>query len=180
MRKQSHPSRFCGVGHVRGHCPLGRGGKGARLASRGIWEASALRVTELGALRCVEPVPCESPIRVPCESPIRVPCESPSPVLYDVSSQYPASHRAQPNRGVSIRRAYCTQLHSLEWPPQALIYSLTVYPSSASPASAPPSTSPIVLFLARYPPRFTPLRLYPPLSSSVASEAYIHPYAFVS
>ena len=61
-----------------------------------------------------------------------------------------------------------------------LSYGLSTLYSSCCPLPLLYLSSPTVLTLARYPSRFTPLRLYPHLSSSVASEAYIHPYAFVS
>ena len=61
---------FVGVGRLGGAAPLAVEGK-ALGSPRGIWKPE------------------------PCESPIRVPSESPSPVLCDVSSQCPTSHRAQ-------------------------------------------------------------------------------------
>lgn len=57
-----------------------------------------------------------------------VPCESPSSEPCDVSSQHSAMYRVLPSqqsydlplhlsyRGLSIRRVYCTQLHSSECP----------------------------------------------------------------
>lgn len=121
---------------MRGRCPLGCGGKGAQLASGGIGK----------------PEPSEGRAQLNRQS-----CTFLS--LYSTETSLSAE---------STVLSY-TLWNALS---QALIYSLTVYPSSASPASAPPpstspivlSTSPTVLTRACYPPRFTPLRLYPSLS----------------
>ena len=124
---------------------------------------------------------------------------SPRPGGY-LRSRCPAVCRAQPSRqsydlplhlsyrDLSIRRVYYTQLHSLECLSQALIYSLTVYPSSASPASAPPplllplSSLPLrpsspahVILLASHPSGFIPtsLALWPQKHTSTHMPSFL-------
>ena len=98
-----------------------------------------------------------------------------------------ALRATEPSRTEGSLSAEPTVLSYTPWNglSQALIYSLTVYPPS--PAPAPPHLSDRPLYLSDRPhPRtlssslHTPPALSLPLSSSVASEAYILPYAFVS
>ena len=86
-------------------------------------------------------------------------------------------------RGLSIRRVRCTQLHSLEWPPQALICCLTVYPPSTAPAALYlSSTSPLrpsspshAILLASHPSGFIPtsLALWPQKHTSTHMPSFL-------
>ena len=127
------------------------------------WPWRVRRSARLGGIG--KPVPSESPSSEPCEGRARalrciepVLCEPPSPALCDVPS---------PTEPVILRSSTSSILPEALYPPsslysatllgmplsQALIYSLTVYPPSASPIILLPLylTSPTILTLAPYP-----------------------------
>ena len=137
---------------MRGRCPLGCGGKGARVASGGIGK----------------PEPSEGRAQLNRQS-----CTFLS--LYSTETSLSAE---------STVLSY-TLWNALS---QALIYSLTVYPSSASPASAPPplllplSSLPLrpsspahVILLASHPSGFIPtsLALWPQKHTSTHMPSFL-------
>ena len=127
---------------MRGRCPLAVEGK-ALGSPRGYWGAGAQRVSEFGALRCVEP----STLRVT-----------------DPGAQRVTEHsRTGGSLSAESTIHSCTLQNALS---QALIYSLTVYPPSTAPAALYlSSTSPLPLLSDRPHPRTLSFFLHLPLYS---------------